>query len=599
MFAADCAQAEIHDPQLKAAYKTCHDYLRSTSAEEFWCLQLMPPALRPAGWALLAAYSLADDLADTTEGDGSQRLREWREALDTDLRHGTSEDPVRQALVHTMWCWNLKTAAFDVTFTALEKDALRTAPAAATWQQWRTRSKDTNVPFMLQCLTMLRHAGLDIPLHLTRLDAYQRLSDGLFLTDSLTDLADDLDRGDITLPTEELHRFGVCETDLLQHRWTPAVQALISHLLNTARTWLDQPQLWTGLPPGPAVVLRTGCTLYRARLHAAEKAGPALLQHAARPTLAARLRITGPGRLLAATTWRLFPLPELRTAPPPTRPVLPAPRTASPELPQPPEPHADGVRPPALPAECMPRHVAIIMDGNGRWATARGLPRNDGHKAGGKALVDVVHGAAEIGLPHLTVYLLSTENLEKRPPQEIDKLLTFAREQLESRDFLRYDVRIRWAGLPDGLPSDFVDLLRTNQAATEDRTGLTLTFCLNYGGRSELTQAADSLAGAARTGQLQGTRVSEHLLRSHLPLGDLPDVDLLWRTGGEQRISNFLPWHTAYAELLFTDKLWPDIDRRDLWKAMTQYSHRHRRYGAAPASQPVVPAQEARLGTSG
>ncbi|MEK8146205.1 squalene/phytoene synthase family protein [Streptomyces sp. M10(2022)] len=221
MFAADCAQAEIHDPQLKAAYKACHDHLRSTSAEEFWCLQLMPPALRPACWALFAAHSLADDLADSTEGDGSQRLRAWREALDTDLRLGTSQDPVRQALVHTMWCWNLKTDAFDVTFTALEKDALRTAPAAATWQQWRTRSKDTNVPFLLLCLTMLRHAGLDIPLHLTRLDAYQRLSDGLFLTDSLTDLAEDLSRGDITLPAEELHRFGTCETDLLQRRWTP------------------------------------------------------------------------------------------------------------------------------------------------------------------------------------------------------------------------------------------------------------------------------------------------------------------------------------------------------------------------------------------
>ncbi|XQE84285.1 polyprenyl diphosphate synthase [Streptomyces microflavus] len=597
MFAADCAQAEIHDPQLKAAYKACHDYLRTTRAEEFWCLQLMPSALRPACWALFAAHCLADDLADTTEGDGSQRLRAWREALDTDLRQGTSQDPVRQALVHTMWCWNLKADAFDVTFTALEKDALRTAPAAASWQQWRTRSKDTNVPFLLLCLTMLRHAGLDIPLHLTRLDAYQRLSDGLFLTDSLTDLADDLSRGDITLPAEELHRFGVCETDLLQRRWTPAVQALISHLLDTAHTWLDQPQLWTGLPPGPAVVLRTGCTLYRARLHAAEKAGPALLQHAARPPLAARLRITGPGGL-AATIWRLFPprTTHRASADPPGAPRSP---DRFPKLLQPPEPHAGGARPPALPAERMPRHVAIIMDGNGRWATARGLPRSHGHKTGGEMLVDVVHGALEIGLSHLTVYLLSTENLEKRPPQEIDKLLTFAREQLESGDFLRYDVRIRWAGLPDGLPRDFVDLLHTNEEATRDRTGLNLTFCLNYGGRSELTQAADSLADAARTGQFEGTRVSEHLLRSHLPLGDLPDVDLLWRTGGEQRISNFLPWHTAYAELLFTEKLWPDIDRRDLWEAMTQYTYRHRRYGAVPASQPAVPAQEAHLGTSG
>ncbi|MET9358230.1 polyprenyl diphosphate synthase [Streptomyces sp. NPDC006617] len=582
MFAADCTRAEIHDPQLRAAYRKCYDYGRSTRREDFLISLLMPPQLRPACCALFAALCVADDLADTGGSEGSKRLRAWQDALDTDLRLGTSEDPVRRALVHAMWCWNLSAGDVDATFAAFHQDALRTAPAAATWQEWRRRSRNTITPFLEQCLKMLRHAGVDTPLHLHHLDSYQRLADALLLTDALTDLAEDLGRGAAALPAEELQRFGVTEADLLERRWTPQVQALISHLLGQARSWLDNPQLWAGLPTGPALMMRTGCNLYHARLRAVEQAGPAVLRRTVQPSRAAGWRITGPARLMAAAAWRLFPLPTRRTVPVPTRPALSVPRTADRGL-LPPRPHPGGARPPTLEPERMPRHVAVIMDGNGRWATARGLTRSDGHEAGVRMLVDAVHGALEIGLPYLTVYLLSTENREKRPPEEIDNLLTFAREQLLSGEFLQRRMRIRWAGLPDGLPVDFTDLLHNHEQVTKDRTGLNLTFCLNYGGRNELIQAANSMTDAARAGQLDGVRVSEHLLRSRLPLGELPDVDLLWRTGGEQRISNFLPWHTAYAELLFTDKLWPDMDRRDLWQAMTDYTHRNRRYGAVPA----------------
>ncbi|MFF3488215.1 polyprenyl diphosphate synthase [Streptomyces sp. NPDC002701] len=587
MFAADCARAGIDDPELKAAYAVCRDYVRSTRADDFLASLLMPSMLRPACWAVLAAISITDDLADISEGNGSERLQAWQDALAIDLLRGTSKDPARQALVHAARQWNLDMRKLDATFAAYHLDALRSAPIAAPWQEWRTRSRNSYLPFLEQCLTMMRHAGLDIPLHLTRLDAYQRLSDGLFLTDSLTDLAEDLDQNDIRFPAEELQRFGVTEEDLLQRRWTPQVQALITSHLRQARSWLDQPQIWGSLPPGPAVMLRTGCSLYHARLRAAEKAGPALLHHTVvRPSQLARWRTASQARLLAAAAWRLFPLPAFPTTAPPAPAILPAHRAASSEL-LPPRPHHSGARPPQLRAERMPRHVAIIMDGNGRWATARGLTRSDGHKTGGDTLVDVVHGALEIGLPHLTVYLLSTENLEKRPREEVDHVLTCAREQLLSGELLRHDVRVRWAGAPDGLPGEFVDLMRSNEQATKDRTGLNLTVCLNYGGRNELTQGADSLVSDARAGHLDATRVSEHLLRSHLLLSDLPDVDLLWRTGGEHRISNFLPWHTAYAEILFSDKLWPDVDRRDLWQAMTQYTHRARRYGAVPASQPA------------
>ncbi|MGG7569483.1 polyprenyl diphosphate synthase [Streptomyces sirii] len=234
--------------------------------------------------------------------------------------------------------------------------------------------------------------------------------------------------------------------------------------------------------------------------------------------------------------------------------------------------------------------MAIVMDGNGRWATDRGISRAEGHRAGGRALADVVQGALEIGLSHLTVYAFSTENW-KRASAEVAALTDMVREHIEDEEHLRYDVRLRWAGSPDGLPLDLVDALVHHEHLTRHRTGLTFTVCVNYGGRAELAQAAGAIARAAVAGQVDPARISEHQLARYLPLPDLPDVDLLWRTGGERRTSNFLPWQSTYAELLFTDGYWPDVDRRDLWRAMTSYAQRQRRYGAAPPGPQLPPGQ--------
>nr|WP_303715953.1 polyprenyl diphosphate synthase [Kutzneria buriramensis]WKX16424.1 polyprenyl diphosphate synthase [Kutzneria buriramensis] len=232
----------------------------------------------------------------------------------------------------------------------------------------------------------------------------------------------------------------------------------------------------------------------------------------------------------------------------------------------------------------MPRHVAVIMDGNGRWATQRGLPRHEGHRIGADAATrEVIYGAAEIGLSHLSLYAFSTENW-KRDTQEITCLFENLSEQLRD-DFVTSDslgMRIRWAGRTDGLPEDLVEDLLQAEQATRHRTGLTLTLCVNYGGRAELTQAAAHLARAATTGALNPDHMTEADLARHLLWPDTPDVDLLWRTGGERRISNFLLWQAAYAEIHFTDTYWPDVDRRDLWQAITEYSTRQRRHGAAP-----------------
>jgi undecaprenyl diphosphate synthase len=229
----------------------------------------------------------------------------------------------------------------------------------------------------------------------------------------------------------------------------------------------------------------------------------------------------------------------------------------------------------------MPRHVAIVMDGNGRWATARGLPRTDGHRQGGEALVDVVHGALEIGLKYLTLYAFSTENW-KRPATELQTLMYEIPQVVRRLVDEKLDVRVRWAGTRSRLPADVIERLLEAERTTRDRTGLTLTMCVNYGGRAEITAAAAKLAQEAVAGQVDPGSVSEHAFARYLHVPELPDVDLLLRTGGDQRTSNFLPWQATYAELLFLDTPWPTVDRRTLWDVIEQYARRTRRYGSVP-----------------
>ncbi|TRO56342.1 di-trans,poly-cis-decaprenylcistransferase, partial [Streptomyces sp. IB201691-2A2] len=240
----------------------------------------------------------------------------------------------------------------------------------------------------------------------------------------------------------------------------------------------------------------------------------------------------------------------------------PSPAAADTAL-RPPPPHRDGTRPPQLTADQMPAHVAIIMDGNGRWAQQRGLPRSEGHHVGNIAAHEMVYGALEIGLRHLTLYAFSTENW-KRDTDEITTILEAMQCDLDQGPIRDLDVRQRWLGHPDKLPEELVQALRREERRTRNRTALTLTVCINYGGRDEITRTAAALAQAARAGDIDPHLISEDDFARHLPHPDMPDVDLLWRTGNEQRTSNFLPWHAAYAELHFTSGYWPDVDRRDL-----------------------------------
>jgi undecaprenyl diphosphate synthase len=241
-----------------------------------------------------------------------------------------------------------------------------------------------------------------------------------------------------------------------------------------------------------------------------------------------------------------------------------------------------GEFPPAFPAGSVPRHVAIVMDGNGRWANGRGLTRVEGHRAGEAALLDVVAGAIQAGVTHLSVYAFSTENW-KRSPDEVRFLMGFNRDVLHRRrdQLNEWGVRVRWAGRRPRLWPSVIEELLYAEKLTRKNSTLTLTMCVNYGGRTEIADAAQKLAEAVAAGKVNPSRVNEKTLARFLYQPDMPDVDLFVRSSGEQRTSNFLLWQSAYAEMVFLDTLWPDFGRTDLWRAIGLYVDRDRRFGGA------------------
>ncbi len=247
-----------------------------------------------------------------------------------------------------------------------------------------------------------------------------------------------------------------------------------------------------------------------------------------------------------------------------------------------PTPHPSGAKPPSIPVEQVPKHVAIVMDGNGRWAKARGLPRTAGHEMGEAALFDVVEGAIEIGVKAVSAYAFSTENW-KRSPDEVRFLMGFNRDVIRRRRDSMHElgVRVRWAGRRPRLWRSVIKELEVAEEMTKHNKVLTLTMCVNYGGRAEIADAAAALARDVAAGKVNPDKITERTFARYLDEPDMEDVDLFWRTSGEQRTSNFLLWQSAYAELVFSDIAWPDVDRRALWAAIEEYAARNRRYGSA------------------
>ncbi|MFZ7087822.1 isoprenyl transferase [Curtobacterium sp. RRHDQ10] len=241
-----------------------------------------------------------------------------------------------------------------------------------------------------------------------------------------------------------------------------------------------------------------------------------------------------------------------------------------------------GETPPVLPSGAVPEHVAIVMDGNGRWANGKGLTRIEGHRAGEASLLDVVAGGIQVGVKHISAYAFSTENW-KRSPEEVRFLMGFNRDVIRRRrdQLHEWGVRVRWAGRRPRLWRSVIDELQVAERMTADNDVLTLTMCVNYGGRTEIADAVRGIADDVAAGRLKPSQVSETTIARRLYTPEMPDVDLFVRSSGEQRTSNFLLWQSAYAEMVFLDRLWPDFRRQDLWDAIQLYASRDRRFGGA------------------
>ncbi len=240
------------------------------------------------------------------------------------------------------------------------------------------------------------------------------------------------------------------------------------------------------------------------------------------------------------------------------------------------------MKPPKIDKDKVPHHVALVMDGNGRWAKKRGLPRTKGHEKGESALFDVVEGAIQIGVKELSAFAFSTENW-RRSPDEVKFLMGFNRDVIRRRrdEMHRMGVRVRWVGRPQKLWKSVIEELQIAEELTARNKVLTLNMCVNYGGRAEIADAAQKLAQDIQRKKLKPEQINEKVFAKYLDEPQMRDVDLFLRSSGEQRTSNFLLWQSAYAEMVFMDVLWPDVTRQTLWKAIEIYADRERRFGKA------------------
>ena len=238
------------------------------------------------------------------------------------------------------------------------------------------------------------------------------------------------------------------------------------------------------------------------------------------------------------------------------------------------------LHPPAIPQEFLPRHIALVMDGNGRWAEERGMKRTEGHRRGEAVLLDVVEACLALGVPYLSAYAFSTENW-RRSKEEVRFLMGFNRDVLRrQRHWLNErGVRVVWAGRRPRLWRSVIKELEAAEELTKDNTKMTLVMCVNYGGRAELVDGIRELAQQAARGELDPRSINEKTVGSVMYDPDMPDVDLFLRPSGEKRTSNFLLWQSAYAEMIYQDKLFPDFTPEDLFAAVEEYAKRDRRFG--------------------
>ena len=228
----------------------------------------------------------------------------------------------------------------------------------------------------------------------------------------------------------------------------------------------------------------------------------------------------------------------------------------------------------------IPGHVAVILDGNGRWAKKRHMPRTYGHKVGSQVVEDMLSVVDDLGVKYFTVYAFSTENW-KRSTEEVSTLMGILRTYLKDcvKKSMKNNVRCRVIGRREELSDDIVDSIINLEEKTKNNTGLNFTIAINYGGRDEITRAVRKIAAKVKSGEISCDDITEEIISGHLDTCELPDPDLLIRSSGEQRLSNYLPWQLAYSEFYFTDTLWPDFNKEEMIKAFEWYNKRERRFG--------------------
>lgn len=528
--------AGIDSPELRESYELCARVSQRRLGPVWAARELLAEEVRPHAMALSGFAVWTDGIAD--DGDLADRdrvLAQWCADTLAEVRAGRSEHPLRRAFVHTMRRWELDIQVLEEFLAATRADSAAPPTFVTVVDQQRyLRGVAGTISELLTPLLGSRAREA------TRLMSL--LGEVCQLADIMQDFPIDLAAGRCYLPGADLDRFGLDIDALRSGERSDALDELIDLQVARARGLLDESV------PAAGKVGTSGQPFVHAVILGVET----LLREVER--LRSRVLVDGvsPERLTESVLRpRREPLAHLS----------------------------------------MPSHVAVIMDGNRRWATERDLSAPEGHSAGSRAALRLIISALQFGIPHLSVYGFSTENWS-RPPEELARLFEVAAEGITraTRWLHEHRVRVRWCGRRDRLEETVASALAIVESLTSNNTRLTLNVFADYGGRDELVAATRALAAEAVAGTIQPGDIGPEDIARHFYAPDLPDVDLLIRTSGEQRTSNFLPWHLAYAEFVFDPTYWPDFGHQHLLAAVTEYSGRHRRFGGA---DPVHPHETA------
>lgn len=560
--------------ELHASYEACAAEVRQFLPAVWAAVEVLPAEVRPHMHALHAFASRSDRIADEGEpAERERRLARWTAETMADLRGGgggrggggegderaggdgdgsdgdggderggrgvvtgasgasrasrLSDHPLRRALVDTARRWDLDRAAFEEFLDGMRADCA-SAPEFETFADLRRYLRGIS-GVIAELWGPLLGLGREQAAELSAVgEVFQ-------FVDVLEDLPIDLRAGRCYLPRGDLRRLGLGVEDLQRDERRAALDELVGIQLSHGRELLERAV--------PAVELVASD--YQPFLQTVILG--AQVQFDEVELLRSRALIKGVAPLTSTTA-----------------------REGVPRL---------------LDVGPVPDHVAVIMDGNRRWAAQRGLPTARGHRAGEWAVARTVHAALRLGVRHLTVYAFSTENWNRSPDELAALFETMAGAMARCAEWLHErDVRVRWCGRRDRLDESLVAPLALVESMTSNNTALTLTLCLDYGGRDELAAAARALAAEAVAGKIRPEEIGPADLARHLYVPELPDVDLLIRTSGEQRISNFLPWQLSYAELIFDPAPWPEFGLVKLRGAVATYAQRRRSFGGDPVT---------------